>query len=164
MRKATPIMSTNQILRPPPASARQLSLPRAIAGGSRRGWIAALLAGVVFGGATLLIPMLLPADDALGFLAILLGEIGAVYLGFVLMDGRSREFRIEYAGIVVFTAMAAAALAMRAPALLAAGYFAHGLWDIVHGPRGIHTHTPRWYAPLCVGFDAVVGAYLLIAF
>lgn len=80
-------MSTNQILRPPPAPARQLSLPRVIAG-----------------------------------------------------------------------------LAMRAPALLAAGYLAHGLWDIVHGPRGIHTRIPWWYAPLCIGFDTVVGAYLLIAF
>lgn len=157
-------MITNQILRPPPAPARQLSLPRVIAGGGRRGWIAALLVGVVFGGATLLIPTLLLADDALGFLSILLGEIGAVYLGFVLVDGRSREFRVEYAGIVAFTAMAAVGLAMRAPALLAAGYLAHGLWDIVHGPRGIHTRIPWWYAPLCIGFDTVVGAYLLIAF
>jgi len=34
------------------------------------------------------------------------GEIGAVYLGVVLAGSRVREFRIEYAGIVLVTALA----------------------------------------------------------
>jgi hypothetical protein len=156
-------MATDQTLRAGQAPARTLALPRVVAQGGRRGWIAALVAGVVFGAAVLVIPALLSADDALAFLAILLGEIGAVYLGFVLADGRSREFRIEYAGVVLFTILATVGLALRAPAVLAAGYLAHGLWDAVHGPRGIHTRIPWWYAPLCVGCDAVIGAYLLIA-
>lgn len=155
-------MATDQTLRGGRAPARKLALPRVVAQGGRRGWIAALVAGVAFGTAVLVIPALLSADDALAFLAILLGEIGAVYLGFVLADGRSREFRIEYAGVVLFTTLATVGLALRAPAVLAAGYLAHGLWDVVHGPRGIHTLIPRWYAPLCIGFDAVLGAYLLI--
>ena len=133
-------MSTNQILRPPPAPARQLSLPRVIAGGGRREWIAALLVGVVFGGATLLIPTLLPADDALGFLSILLGEIGAVYLGFVLVDGRSREFRVEYAGIVIYRY--GRDRAGHAGTRL---YLGHGLWTSSTA-RAASTRTPWWYA------------------
>ncbi|MBO0807775.1 MAG: hypothetical protein J2P32_05660 [Actinobacteria bacterium] len=30
--------------------------------------------------------------------------------------------------------------------------------------RGIHIRIPWWYAPYCVGFDVVVGIYLLVAF
>ena len=157
-------MTINHKLRRETASARELALPRVINAGGRRGWVAATVAGAVFGAITLLIPMLLSDDHALEFLAILLGEIGAVYLGFVLVDGRAREFRIEYAGIVLFTTLATVGLALRSPAVIATGYLAHGLWDIVHGPRGIHTRLPRWYAPLCIGFDTVVGVYLLIAF
>lgn len=47
------------------------------------------------------------------------------------------------------------------PALLE---LAHGLWDGLHGHRGIHTRIPWWYVPLCIGFDVVVGIYLLVAF
>jgi hypothetical protein len=129
-------------VRQAPAPSQDLTPPRIIAQGGRRGWIAALGGGVLFGAATLIIPAPLPTGDALGFLAILLGEIGAVYLGFVLADGRTREFRIEYAGIVLFTVLAAAGLGLSAPVMIAAGYLAHGIWGILHGPRGIHTRVP----------------------
>ncbi|MDR0342177.1 MAG: hypothetical protein LBI49_03535 [Nocardiopsaceae bacterium] len=132
--------------------------------GGRRGWIAVLAGGFITGGATLIVPALLSRSDALGFLAILLGAIGAVYLGFVLADGRAREFRIESAGILLFGVLATIGLTLAAPAVLAAGYLGHGLWDSLHGRRGIHTRIPWWYAPWCIGFDVVVGVYLLVAF
>jgi hypothetical protein len=149
---------------PTPEQGRELALPGVIAQGGRRGWTAALVAGVLFGGVTLIIPALLSREDALGFLAILLAMIGAVYLAFVLQDGRRREFGIEYVGMVVFTVLAMVGLAREQPMVLAAGYLGHGLWDIMHGPRGIHTRIPWWYAPLCLGFDGVLGAYMLIRF
>lgn len=157
-------MSTDQGVSQPPGPTSLLPLPRVVAQGGRRGWIAAVVAGVTFGGVTLVVPALLPRDDALGFLAILLGAIGAVYLGFVLVDGRARELRIEGAAILLFGLFATAGLTLSAPRLLAAGYLAHGLWDSLHGGRGIHTRIPWWYVPLCIGFDVVVGVYLLVAF
>jgi hypothetical protein len=157
-------MSTDQQMRQPQTPSPILALPRAITQGGQRGWITALVAGAAFGGLTLVIPALLTRDDALGFLAILLGAIGAVYLGFVLADGRTHEFRIECAGILLFGTLATAGLALSAPTVLAAGYLAHALWDTLHGHRGIHTRIPWWYGPLCIGFDIVVGIYLLLAF
>ena len=65
---------------------------------------------------------------------------------------------------MLFGALATAGLALSAPILLAAGYLAHALWDSVHGQRGIHTRIPWWYVPLCIGFDVIVGVYLLTAF
>ena len=146
------------------AAERRLPLPRVLSDGGRSGWVAALVAGVVLGGLALLVPSLLDGEDAYGFLAILLGMIGAVYLGFVLIDGRLREFQVEYVGLVIFTALATIALATEEPLVLAAGYIGHGVWDAVHHPRAIHTRVPWWYVPLCLGFDAVVGAYVLVRF
>ena len=52
----------------------------------------------------------------------------------------------------------------RQPALLAAGYFAHGGWDVLHHLGALPTLLPEWYVPFCLGYDGIVGAYLLAAF
>jgi hypothetical protein len=146
------------------APARTLPLPAAISRGGRTGWLAALVAGVISAGATLLIPSLLARDTAFGLLAILLGMIASVYLGYALADGRLRTFQVEYVGMVVFAALATIALARHSAALLAMGYFAHGLWDLLHHRRNVDTRMPWWYVPLCLGYDTVVAIYVLIRF
>jgi hypothetical protein len=146
------------------APARTLPLPAAITRSGRSGWLAALVAGVIFGGATLVIPSLLSADIAFGLLAILLGMIASVYLGYALADGRLRAFQVEYVGIVAFTALATIALARHSTPLLALGYLGHGLWDLLHHRRGLEVRMPWWYVPLCLGYDNVVAIYVLIRF
>ncbi len=47
------------------------------------------------------------------------------------------------------------------PLLLAAGYAAHGLWDLVHHPRGVTTPVRSWYPPFCVVFDVVLAVFIL---
>jgi hypothetical protein len=146
------------------ASARELTLPAAITRGGRSGWLAALVAGTVLGGATLLIPSLLSRDTAFGLLAILLGMIASVYLGYALADGRLRAFQAEYLGMVAFAALATIALAQRSALLLALGYLGHGLWDLLHHRREVEVRMPWWYVPLCLGYDTVVAIYVLIRF
>jgi len=137
-----------------------IQLPAAIQRGGRRGWIGAAVLGVVL----LLVPTLLSAQDAFGFLAVWLGATGAVYLGFALNDGRERAFRIEAVGLVLFVAAATAALAAGSAWLLAGGYFGHCVWDLIHHRRGIDTAMPWWWVPACLGYDAVVGTYILLRF
>jgi hypothetical protein len=144
-------------------STRELPLPAAITRGGRSGWLAALVAGVVFGGVTLIIPSLLARDTAFGLLAILLGMIASVYLGYALADGRLRTFQVEYVGMVVFAALATIALARHSALLLALGYLS-GLWDLLHHRRNVDTRMPWWYVPLCLGYDTVVAIYVLIRF
>jgi hypothetical protein len=146
------------------SSTRELPLPAAISRGGRSGWLAALVAGVIFGGVTLIIPSLLARDTAFGLLAILLGMIASVYLGYALADGRLRAFQVEYVGMVVFAALATIALARDSAALLALGYLGHGLWDLLHHRRNVDTRMPWWYVPLCLSYDAVVAIYVLIRF
>ena len=146
------------------APARTLPLPAAITRGGRSGWLAALMAGVIFAGVTLLIPSLLARDTAFGLLAILLGMIASVYLGYALNDGRLRAFQVEYVGMVAFAALATIALARHSAVLLALGYLAHGLWDLIHHRRNVDTRMPWWYVPLCLGYDTVVAIYVVARF
>jgi hypothetical protein len=146
------------------APARSLPLPAAITRGGRSGWLAALVAGVIFAGVTLLIPSLLSRDTAFGLLAILLGMIASVYLGYALNDGRLRAFQVEYVGMVAFAALATIALARHSAVLLALGYLAHGLWDLIHHRRNVDTRMPWWYVPLCLGYDTVVAIYVVARF
>jgi hypothetical protein len=146
------------------SSARELPLPAAITRGGRSGWLAALAAGVILGAVTLIVPGLLSRDAAFGLLAILLGMIACVYLGYALADGRLRAFQVEYLGIVAFGAVATLALARGSALLLALGYLGHGLWDLLHHRREAEVRMPWWYVPLCLGYDTVVALYILVRF
>jgi hypothetical protein len=137
-------------------------LPAAIRRGGRRGWISAAVFGTALGVILLLVPTLLSEQDAFGFLAVWLGATGAVYLGFALNDGREKAFRTEAVGLAL--SAATAALVLGSAWLLAVGYFCHCLWDLVHHRSRIDTAMPWWWVPACLGYDAVVGAYVLIRF
>jgi hypothetical protein len=113
------------------------------------------------GAGTLIVPALLPADDAFNFLAVLVAMIAGVYLGFALTDGRFRAALTEELGIVI---VATVALSTREPLWLAGGLFGHAAWDAMHHRRGLDTSMPRWYVPLCIGFDVVVALYVVIRF
>jgi hypothetical protein len=115
------------------------------------------VAGVILATATLVIPVLLDDPAALGFLAILLGMIAAVYLGFALVDGRVRTIAIECGATVLFAGVATMALVTQEPIALALGHFGHGFWDAIHHRRGLDTAMPWWYVPACLGYDALIG-------
>jgi hypothetical protein len=122
----------------------------------------AAVGGAVAAAVTLLVPSLLSSRAALGFLAVWLGVTAGVYLGFALQDGRSSALGVEVVGLALFAALATIALARQTAWLLAAGYVGHGLWDLVHHRRGIDTAMPWWWVPACLGYDLVLGAYILI--
>jgi hypothetical protein len=116
-----------------------MQLPAVIRQGGRYGWISAAVLGVALAVVSLIIPWLLSDRDAFSFLAVWLGATGAVYLGFALNDGREKAFRTEGGWDGAVRAAATVALALGWPWLLAAGYFGHCLWDLVHHGRGIDT-------------------------
>jgi len=143
---------------------QEFPLPRFIAQDGRRGWLALVVTGALLAAPTIVLASLLSHGAAFGFLAILLGMIASVYLGFALQDGRIRVFRIEYVGLVLFAGLATVALSEESAVTLSIGYFGHGLWDAIHHPRAVDTAMPRWYVPLCLSFDAVIALYVLIRF
>jgi hypothetical protein len=129
-----------------------------------RGWWTVIAFGAAFAVITCAITALLAEHAAFGFFAILLGMIGSVYLGFALNDGRMSALTVECAGMVLFGVTAVIALSEDSAELLAAGYVGHALWDAVHHRRGLDTTMPWWYVPLCLSYDTVVAAYILLRF
>jgi hypothetical protein len=116
--------------------------------------------GLALSVATLLVVWTLPRPVALDLLAVLLGVIAGVYVGFAIHDGRTRAKIVEGIGVAVFLGFAMMGL-WSSPHWLAAGYFLHILWDYAHHPRAIPTKTVAWYPTACLVYDGLLGAYIL---
>ncbi len=90
-----------------------------------------------------------------------LGLVGAalVYVGFAAFSGGQERLPLEALGLSLYTLVAVLG-ARRWPALLAAGWAGHALWDLLLHPASGSAYVPGWYPAACAGFDVVVGAYL----
>lgn len=102
-------------------------------------------------------------DRAKEILAVLLAVIASIYAGPAIggaIDGSSLTDQLELTfaiGLVVV-----AIISLRSGlGLLALGYLAHGVLDIFHGGL-FPTDLPHWYAPMCVGYDWAVAAFLFM--
>jgi hypothetical protein len=86
-----------------------------------------------------------------------------IYVGFALRGGApGRWLALELAGAAVFGAAAGAGVRF-STWLLALGWGAHVLWDVLlHRSGGGSTYTPAAYPWLCVGFDLLVAGYVAI--
>ena len=51
------------------------------------------------------------------------------------------------------------------PYLIAAGFVAHGLWDLLHHSRGVTTSVPGWYPRFCAMYAfAYAGLFIALGF
>tara|TARA_B100000614_G_scaffold238396_1_gene237216 strand:- start:1908 stop:2324 length:417 start_codon:yes stop_codon:yes gene_type:complete len=95
------------------------------------------------------------------FLALVLGIIAAIYVGFAIADGRPGELVIE-TGNALFHAVMAVAGMWVTPWFLVIGYTTHGVWDLLHHHGGVRTTVPGWYVPFCVVVDWIVALYVAL--
>lgn len=122
---------------------------------------AAALMGLFLALPTLGLAAMLPQDRALEWLAIVLGIVAAIYVGFALVDARPSSVRIEVAFAALTVLLALGGLWIT-PLLMAFGYALHGVWDVLHFWRRpvVSTRVPWWYTAFCLTFDLPVAAYL----
>lgn len=102
------------------------------------------------------------------FYAGFLVMIAAFYLAFTAYFGVATTWRLETGIVVAFVAIAL--LGARLPLALVAGYFLHGLWDLIHELQahgaysafapGRLTAIPLAYGILCAAFDFTIAAYI----
>jgi hypothetical protein len=101
------------------------------------------------------------------FYGLFLIAIAGFYLAFTAYFGTGAAWRMEWAGVLVFTAMGL--IGVRIPFALIAGYPLHGLWDILHelhahgavsvfGPDKL-TAIPLAYGIFCLAYDFCIAAY-----
>lgn len=98
----------------------------------------------------------------LAFHALLLAAIAWIYVGFALQDGRGSAMVVE--SLVAFAFFVTALFGLvHAPYVIAAGFVAHALWDVLHhdSVAGIGTSLPAWYPRFCAVYDVVHAALFL---
>lgn len=95
------------------------------------------------------------------------GLLGAalVYLLLALAGGASaRWLGVESLGVIIYGAVAWAGL-RGWPGLLALGWAAHVAWDtLLHLNGAGAEYTPGWYPWLCISFDLVIAAAIVVSF
>jgi hypothetical protein len=123
--------------------------------------IRAILVGLAGGGLTALIAWSPLIPDPLAFHSVSLAMIAAIYLGFAFSDGRTSIVILEMTVGTVFIVLGLLGLWM-APMLIAAGLILHGVWDLLHRPRGVTTKLPAWYPPFCAAYDFVFAGVFLV--
>ena len=118
--------------------------------------------GLVFAGATIVVHVFLGRDASVLVASLLLAMIGAIYVGFGLIDGRPKTIVIECLGAVGFMAAAICGMLV-SPWFIVAAIGGHAGWDFLHHNSGHPINslakTPRWYLPYCAVYDlfAAVG-------
>ncbi|MEM8933894.1 MAG: hypothetical protein AAGE94_22070 [Acidobacteriota bacterium] len=82
-----------------------------------------------------------------------------IYIAFVVFGQASaKAVQLETIGAVAFIALAIAG--RRSARVLAAGWGAHGIWDMAFHAPVADAYWPLWYPAACLGFDLVVAAHL----
>ena len=98
--------------------------------------------------------------EAADLLTLVLALTGGIYWGSALAAGRKTEVRIEAVAGLAVMIMALLGL-WWSTTWIAAGFVAHGVWDVLHHPRAVRTPVRRWFPPFCATFDWLVAIYIL---
>jgi hypothetical protein len=119
-------------------------------------------------GCVVIVRRFLPPKWESVFYGAFLAMIAAFYLAFVAYFGAAGAWRLETTAVLVFVVLGI--VGARVPAVLMAGYAAHGLWDILHELQqhgavsvfvdGQATSLPLAYGVFCVAFDLTVVVYV----
>jgi hypothetical protein len=89
-----------------------------------------------------------------------LGVTAVAYVAFALHHGApARYLGLELVGAVIYGS-AAVFGTRRWPMLMALGWTAHVVWDLLLHPASGPAYAPVWYPWFCVGFDLPIGGYI----
>jgi hypothetical protein len=116
--------------------------------------------GLVFGAATVLLPIGFWWLDLSTYHALTIVLIAAVYIGFGVADGRPVVIAVEVSIAAIFVVLAAVAVTETAW-LLVIAYAAHGCKDLWQHRSQFVANT-RWWPPFCVAVDWLIAAILAI--
>ena len=117
-----------------------------------------VIIGIFSGLFSILIIALLKRLDKQTVYGLILSGIGFLYVGFTWSDTRA----VIINGVqAVFFLLIAGYGTRKGLYILAAGYFLHGIWDLVYNLFPGSNLIPPHYDLFCLSFDFVIGFYLL---
>ena len=117
------------------------------------------VAGIILGAAFVGILYLFNSRLAQQLFAAGLLGAALIYVGFAGLNHGMTHLDIELSGLVVFGLLSLIG-ARRWPLVLGLSWLAHGGWDFWHSVHPA-VYVPYWWPAFCVGFDWVVGIYIL---
>jgi len=86
-----------------------------------------------------------------------------IYVAFAMASMEDGWLMVSIGGVLLFLIFAYLG-ARRSVLWLAAGWFAHIAWDVAIHIAETVNFVPLWYPLACIGFDAVVGIAILLAY
>ena len=122
-------------------------------------YAAAIAIGSVGSVASILLARRLDAERLIFGWALVLAAFW--YIGFGLINGQTISALLpQFAAGAVFLTLAVLGL-RGSVVLIGIGWILHIFWDFL-GPFFGEVRAPWWTAPACLGFDVVVGTYLIL--
>ncbi len=122
-----------------------------------------LLAGAVSCAAFILLARRLAPRVELRLYAVGLVVAALVYVGFVARGASLGWLALELAGLALFALVALAGLKF-SHLILAAGWAAHALWDVLLHELSEAAFVPGWYPAVCAAFDLLLAGYIATRF
>lgn len=118
-----------------------------------------VIIGIISGLVIILLFHVLKQFDKVLIYALILTAIGFIYVGFVWSDLQALIIASVQA---VFFLMISYFGVKRSLYLIGAGYFLHGLWDLIYGLFAPLNLIPPQYDLFCLSIDFTMGLYILI--
>lgn len=100
-------------------------------------------------------------EQAPTYFAVYLSVAAFIYVLFWLKAPTTSWLFIELSGVLLYTGIAWAGVHYKKNAWVGAGWLLHVLWDVLLHSNGHPGYVPYFYPALCIGFDLVLGTYLL---
>ena len=118
-----------------------------------------IIVGISSGLLTILLMSVLKHLDKKIIYGLILSGIGFLYVGFTWTDISSLIITAVQAIFFVLVAYGGVKTNLY---FLAAGYFLHGLWDMVYDLLRVPDLRPPHYDLFCLSIDFTIGIYLVI--
>ncbi len=119
----------------------------------------ATIIGIAGGLSTISLFLLLKQFDKQLMYGLILCGIGFLYVGFAWSDPQALLINAIQAVCFVFLAYFGITKGLN---LLAAGYFLHGIWDLVYHMFQDANLIPPHYDLFCMSIDFTIGLYILL--
>ena len=123
-------------------------------------YVAMVIVGIVIGAGSIVFvrkTMMKHEKNAWGVSLIL---VAGIYVLFLLRGGEGNWLWIEPAGVLLYGFFAIIGMTL-SPIMLGIGWLLHAFWDAgLHSGDSAH-FVPSWYPGFCLGYDLVLGFYLL---
>ena len=116
--------------------------------------------GIALGLLIVLMMLFLKVPDRRIIYGLILTGIAFLYVGFTWSDTTALIINGAQALFFVFLALYGIKKSVN---ILAAGYFLHGIWDLVYDFLPGSSLIPPHYDLFCLSVDFTIGIYLLIA-